>query len=120
MNTRQLTIHTRRGWLRKAASVGAVLSLVSPAYAAGRVESLPGFLEQAVVWVRSLLPERTVVPEPIDLRTSPIVPDVVDDRTSLVLAELDEPPESVQHTDTVMIIQGVPYRTERIEREAGE
>lgn len=59
----------RRGWLRKAATVGALLSVVSPAYAAGHIDGNPGYLEQAIEWVKTLVGEGSgerVIPEVVE------------------------------------------------------
>ena len=54
----------RQGWLSKAATVGALLSVGTPAFASGKMEQVPTYVQQAVEWVRSLVaPE--VQPAPL-------------------------------------------------------
>ena len=78
----------RRGWLRRAATVGALLSAVSPAYAASQVQSTPTLLTQAIEWVKSFTGTEgkgsPVTEEPVQ--------DVEIDRPTTVIAELDAKP----------------------------
>lgn len=53
----------RRGWLKRAAAMGAVLAVSTPAFAAGHVAETPSIVTRAVDFVRSLIGAEEVVEE---------------------------------------------------------